>query len=135
MKIGITGSSGSLGKELSKSIKFKKIYRFKGRLENLGINVEVVDLRTLRPIDSETIIDSVNKTGRGLIVQEDTKAISVSSEVAAIIAENCFFNLDAPVSRITPIEIPPMPFSPLQEAEYMPSKNKIIEGIKKLMEI
>ena len=103
--------------------------------KNLGINVEVVDLRTLRPIDSETIIDSVNKTGRGLIVQEDTKAISVSSEVAAIIAENCFFNLDAPVSRITPIEIPPMPFSPLQEAEYMPSKNNILEGIKRLMEI
>ena len=103
--------------------------------KNYGINGEVLDLRSLRPIDSDTIVQSVKKTGRALIVQEDTRAISVSSEVAAIIAEECFFDLDAPIKRLTPIEIPPMPFSPIQEAEYMPSKIKIVKAIRELSEI
>ena len=100
-----------------------------------GIETEVVDLRTLRPIDGETILDSVSRTGRAMIVQEDTGAVSVSSEVSAIIAAEGFFDLDAPVVRVTPPEIPPMPFSPLQEAEFMPSPEKIAAGIRQLAEI
>ena len=103
--------------------------------QSAGIETEVVDLRTLRPIDGETILDSVSRTGRAMIVQEDTGAVSVSSEVAAIIASEGFFDLDAPVMRVTPPEIPPMPFNPLQEAEYMPSPEKIATAIKRLAEV
>ncbi len=100
-----------------------------------GIETEVVDLRTLRPIDSETILDSVSRTGRALVVQEDTPAVSVSSEVSAIIAQDAFFDLDAPVMRVGPPEIPPMPFNPLQEAEYMPSPENIADAIRDLAEV
>ncbi|MBH52992.1 MAG: alpha-ketoacid dehydrogenase subunit beta [Opitutaceae bacterium] len=97
-----------------------------------GIDIEVVDLRTLRPIDAATIVESVSKTGKALIVQEDTPAVSISSEVAAIIAEQCFFDLDGPVMRLGPPEIPAMPFSPLQEAAFMPSPEKMLIAIRKL---
>ena len=103
--------------------------------ESDGIETEVVDLRTLRPIDSETILDSVSRTGRALVVQEDTPAVSVSSEVSAIIAQDAFFDLDAPVMRVGPPEIPPMPFNPLQEAEYMPSPENIAAAIRDLAEV
>ncbi|MEX0762305.1 MAG: alpha-ketoacid dehydrogenase subunit beta [Dehalococcoidia bacterium] len=96
------------------------------------IEVEVVDLRTLRPIDGETVLDSVRRTGKALIVQEDTGAVSVSSEVAAIISQEAFFDLDGPVMRLTGPEIPPMPFNPVQEAEFMPSPDKIADAIRKL---
>lgn len=99
-----------------------------------GIDVEVVDLRTLRPIDCETVVESARKTGKALIVQEDTGAVSVASEVAAIIADQAFFDLDAPISRLTPPELPPMPFSPVQEAEYMPSPEKITAAMRRLAE-
>ncbi|MDP7675218.1 MAG: alpha-ketoacid dehydrogenase subunit beta, partial [Dehalococcoidia bacterium] len=86
-----------------------------------GIDVEVLDLRTLRPIDADSITESVSRTGKVLIVQEDTPAVSISSEVSAIIGERCFFDLDGPITRLAPPEIPPMPFSPIQEAAFMPS--------------
>jgi 2-oxoisovalerate dehydrogenase E1 component beta subunit len=97
-----------------------------------GIEAEVVDLRTLRPLDSATILESVRRTGKALVVQEDTPAVSVGSEVCAIIAGQAFFDLDAPVTRVAPPEIPPMPFSPVQEAAFMPSPDKILEAIRKL---
>ena len=100
-----------------------------------GVDVEVVDLRTLRPLDEETIVESASRTGKTLIVQEDTPAVSVSSEVAAIIGEKCFFDLDGPITRLGPPEIPPMPFSPVQEAAFMPSPEKILEAINRLAEI
>ncbi len=100
-----------------------------------GIGVEVIDLRTLRPIDSEPILESVARTGRALIVQEDTPAVSVSSEISAIIAQHAFFDLDAPVMRVAPPELPPMPFTPLQEAEFMPSPAKIATAIRHLSEL
>ena len=100
-----------------------------------GIDVEVLDLRTLRPIDKDTLVESVSRTGKALIVQEDTPAVSISSEVAAIIAEHCFFELDGPVTRLGPPEIPAMPYSPLMEAEFMPSPEKIHLAIKKLAEL
>lgn len=96
------------------------------------ISVDVVDLRTLRPLDTETILESVRRTSKALIVQEDTPAVSVGSEVAAAIAEHAFFDLDAPVMRVGPPEIPPMPFTPVQEAAFMPSPEKILAAIRKL---
>ncbi len=100
-----------------------------------GIDVEVLDLRTLRPLDAEAIAESVSRTGKALIVQEDTLAVSVSSEIAAIIGERCFFDLDGPIIRLGPPEIPPMPFSPVQEAAFMPSPEKILAAITKLAEL
>lgn len=100
--------------------------------ESDGVDVEVVDLRTIRPIDAETVLESVAKTAKLLIVQEDTGAVSVASEVAAVVAESGFYDLDAPVSRLTPPEIPPMPFSPNQEAAYIPSVDEIASAMREL---
>ncbi len=100
--------------------------------EQDGINAEVVDLRTLRPLDAETIIASARRTSKAMVVQEDTLAVSVGSEVAALIAEHAFYDLDAPVMRVGPPDLPPMPFSPLQEAAFMPSPEKIAVAIRKL---
>ena len=97
-----------------------------------GIDVEVVDLRTLRPIDAKTVLESVEKTSKLLIVQEDTAAVSIASEVSAIVAESGFYHLDAPIHRLTPPEIPPMPFSPNQEAEYIPSVEDISAAVRDL---
>ena len=100
-----------------------------------GLDVEVLDLRTLRPLDADAIAESVSRTGKVLIVQEDTPAVSISSEVAAIVGERCFFDLAGPITRLTAPELPPMPFSPLQEAAFMPSPEKIVAAIAKLAEL
>ncbi len=100
-----------------------------------GIDVEILDLRTLRPLDADAIAESASRTGKALIVQEDTPAVSISSEVAAIIGERCFFDLDGPITRLGPPELPPMPFSPVQEAAFMPSPEKILTAIMKLAKI
>ena len=97
-----------------------------------GVSVEVVDLRTLRPLDVETILASVRKTSRALVVHEDNAAVSVGSEVSALIAEHAFEDLDAPVMRLAGPEIPAMPFAPTLEAEYMPTAEKIAAKIREL---
>ena len=101
-------------------------------LANEGVNVEVVDLRTLRPIDEEMIVSSVNKTGKALVVHEDNKAGGIGGEVAAIISENCFEHLDGPVTRLAGPEVPAMPFSPPLEAIYMLDTAKIVDAMRKL---
>ena len=75
-----------------------------------GINVEVVDLRTVYPLDKETIIDRAKQTGKVLLVTEDNLEGSVMSEVSAIIAEHCLFELDAPIMRLAAPDVPSMPF-------------------------
>lgn len=97
-----------------------------------GIDVEVVDLRTLRPLDTDTVLDSVRKTGKAMVVHEDTKAGGIGGEIAAVIAEYAFESLDAPVMRVAGPEVPAMPFSPLLEAEFMPSPEKIATAIRQL---
>jgi 2-oxoisovalerate dehydrogenase E1 component beta subunit len=97
-----------------------------------GIEAMVLDLRTLRPLDREAIVAAAKHTGKVLVVQEDTPAVSISSEVSAIIAEEAFFDLDAPVMRVGPPELPPMPFSPVQEAAFMPSPEKILAAMERL---
>lgn len=98
-----------------------------------GIDVEVVDLRTLRPLDTGTVLDSVRKTSRAMVVHEDTKAGGIGGEIAAVIAEEAFEDLDAPVMRVAGPEVPAMPFSPLLEAEFMPSPAKIATAIRRLV--
>ncbi len=97
-----------------------------------GIDVEVVDLRTLRPLDTDTVLESVRKTSRAIVVHEDTKAGGIGGEISAVIAEYAFEDLDAPVMRVAGPEVPAMPFSPLLEAEFMPSPEKIAAAIRKL---
>ncbi|HEC2183664.1 TPA: alpha-ketoacid dehydrogenase subunit beta [Staphylococcus delphini] len=94
-------------------------------LKGEDIDVEVVDLRTVYPLDQQTIIECAKKTGKCLLVTEDNKEGSVMSEVAAIIAENCLFDLDAPVMRLAGPDVPAMPFSPPLEDEFMINPDKI----------
>ena len=97
-----------------------------------GIRAEVVDLRSLRPLDSATVLDSVRKTGKALVVHEDTRLGGIGGEVAAIIAEEAFDYLDAPIMRLAGPEVPAMPFSPTLEAEFMLDTEQIAEAMRNL---
>ncbi|EGQ2993829.1 alpha-ketoacid dehydrogenase subunit beta [Staphylococcus pseudintermedius] len=101
-------------------------------LKGEAIDVEVVDLRTVYPLDQQTIIECAKKTGKCLLVTEDNKEGSVMSEVAAIIAENCLFDLDAPVKRLAGPDVPAMPFSPPLEDEFMINPDKIKNKMREL---
>ena len=97
-----------------------------------GVSVEVVDLRTLRPLDTDAALQSVMKTGKALVVHEDNKVGGVGGEVAAVIAEDAFEYLDAPVRRLAGPEVPAMPYSPPLEALYMLDSAKIAAAIRSL---
>ena len=97
-----------------------------------GIHAEVVDLRSLRPLDSATILESVKKTGKALVVHEDTRLGGIGGEVSAIIAEEAFDYLDAPIMRVAGPEVPAMPFSPPLEAEFMLDTDQIADAIRSL---
>ena len=97
-----------------------------------GISVEVVDLRTVRPLDTETVLDSVRKTARALVVYEDNKVLGVGAEVAAVIAEDAFDSLDAPVTRMAGPDVPAMPFAPTLEEQFMVSPDNIADALRKL---
>ena len=101
-------------------------------LASEGIHAEVVDLRSLRPLDSATVLESVRKTGKALVVHEDTRLGGIGGEVAAIIAEEAFDYLDAPIIRLTGPEVPAMPFSPPLEAEFMLDTDQIADAIRNL---
>ena len=101
-------------------------------LASEGIHAEVVDLRSLRPLDSATILESVKKTGKALVVHEDTRLGGIGGEVSAIIAEEAFDYLDAPIVRLTGPEVPAMPFSPPLEAEFMLDTDQIAGAIRSL---
>lgn len=101
-------------------------------LASEGIDTEVVDLRTLLPMDRETILASVRKTGKALIVHEDTLTGGYGAEVAAVIADQGFTDLDAPVKRLAGPDIPAMPYShPLQDW-FMPDPAKIADAARDL---
>jgi 2-oxoisovalerate dehydrogenase E1 component beta subunit len=99
-----------------------------------GAEIEVVDLRTVSPIDAETVLESVGKTSRVLVVHEDNLTGGVGAEVSAIIAEHAFDSLDAPVMRLAGPDIPAMPFAPTLEAAYMPTADKIADALRKLLD-
>ncbi|HIA75144.1 MAG TPA: alpha-ketoacid dehydrogenase subunit beta [Dehalococcoidia bacterium] len=101
-------------------------------LEN--ISVEVLDLRTVRPLDVESIINTVKKTGKTLIVYEDNRALGIGSEVSALVSQHAFEYLDAPVIRLGGPEVPAMPFSPPLENMFMINAEKILTAIKELAE-
>ena len=101
-------------------------------LESDGISVEVLDLRTVRPIDEQAVLDTAIKTGKVLVVHEDNKSLGVGAEVSAIISESAFEYLDGPVTRLAGPEIPAMPFSPPLEEMYMINTEKILHAIRQL---
>jgi pyruvate dehydrogenase E1 component beta subunit len=103
--------------------------RAAGRLAEEGIDAEVVDLRTVDPLDEETVLSSVRKTHRLVIVQEVWRKCSVSSEIAAIAAEKALYYLDAPILRVTARDVP-NPFSPVLEEFVLPNEEKIIAAVK-----
>jgi acetoin:2,6-dichlorophenolindophenol oxidoreductase subunit beta len=97
-----------------------------------GISLEVVDPRTLSPLDEETILNSVKKTHRLLIVHEEVKFAGSGAEIAAMVAEKAFDYLDAPIVRVG-APFTPVPFSPALEQEFIPSEEKIIQAVKKMI--
>ncbi len=96
-----------------------------------GVNIEVIDLRSLAPIDYPTLFASANKTGRVVIVHEAPTNVSISSEIAARIAENCFYSLEAPVLRVGGFDTP-YPPAKLEEA-YLPDADRILEAVDRSM--
>lgn len=97
-----------------------------------GISVEVVDLRTLVPLDREAIVASVRKTGKAMVVHEDNLTGGFGAEVAATIAQHAFDSLDGPVVRIGAPDVPAMPFNTPQEEFFMPSPEKIAKAMREL---
>jgi 2-oxoisovalerate dehydrogenase E1 component beta subunit len=100
-------------------------------LEHEGISVEVLDLRTVWPLDREAILRSVERTSRALVVYESHRAFGIGAEVSAVIAEEGFDLLDAPVTRVAPPNVP-VPFSPPLEDAYLPQAEDIARAVRDL---
>lgn len=97
-----------------------------------GVSVEVIDLRSLLPLDKETILESVKKTSKALIVYEDNLTLGYGAELSAILASEAFEYLDGPVMRVASPDIPSMPFHPAMEFEALPNPAKISDALRKL---
>jgi len=103
-------------------------------LEREGVSAEIIDLRTVLPIDEETVLSSVRKTSRAILLHEDTLTGGVGAELAARIAERAFDSLDAPIVRIAAPDTP-VPFStPLEEA-FLPNAGKVLEKARWLVRL
>ena len=96
------------------------------------MDVEVVDLRTISPLDRETFLESVRKTSKAIVVYEDYHTYGVGAEVAATIAQDTFHDLDAPVMRLAGPDVPAMGLAPTLEAEFMLSPEKIANAMREL---
>lgn len=97
-----------------------------------GIDAEVVDLRTLKPLDVDTILASVRKTSKAMIVYEDNRFLGFGAEVAAIIAEEAFDALDGPIMRVAGLDVPAVPYADTLAAAFMPNATKIAETMRRL---
>lgn len=102
------------------------------QVATLGHSVEVIDLRSLRPLDEETIFNSLRKTHRALIVDEGWRSVSLASEISARIMENVFYDLDAPVQRLCRMEIP-LPYAKHLEEAAIPQKKDIVAKISEML--
>ena len=100
-------------------------------MESNGVSVEVIDLRTLNPLDEETIYRSVKKTNRVAVIHEDTLTAGFGAEIVALIVKNCFEHLDAPVMRVAALDSP-VPYSPPLEDAVLPNKQKILTALEQL---
>lgn len=117
-------------------VSFGKIFKVANaavvELEKEGINVELIDLRTVRPIDYETIINSVKKTNRLVVVEEAWPLASISSEIAFMVQKKAFDYLDAPVTRITTADTP-LPYAPTLIEASLPNVAKVVKAVKDVM--
>jgi pyruvate dehydrogenase E1 component beta subunit len=102
------------------------------KLEEKGVSAEVIDIRTLQPLDLQTILDSVKRTARLVIVSDDVKTGGVGAEISAAVTENAFDYLDAPVMRVACPDTP-IPFSPPLEQLYMPNADKVIQAVDQIV--
>ena len=96
-----------------------------------GISVEVVDLRSLMPLDKDLILSSVRKTGKVLIAHEDTLTGGIGGEIAALVAEFAFESLDAPIKRVGAMDIP-TPFAPTLKEYFLPNRERILTALQEL---
>src|SRR4029077_951844 len=96
-----------------------------------GIEAEVVDLRTLLPLDKETILASVKKTNKLLIVHEDTRTGGVAGEIASLVCEGAFEDLDGPIVRVTSLDTP-VPYAPTLEERFLPNAEKVAGAAREL---
>jgi pyruvate dehydrogenase E1 component beta subunit len=110
----------------------KEAYKAADTLEKEGIAVEVIDLRTIRPMDFEAIFNSVKKTNRLVILEEAWPFASVSSEITFQVQNNVFDYLDAPIKRITTADTP-APYSPVLLEEWLPNANDVVNAVKEVM--
>jgi pyruvate dehydrogenase E1 component beta subunit len=98
-----------------------------------GTSAEVIDLRTLKPLDEDTVLDSVRKTGRAVVVQEAARTCGFGAEVAAILAEKAIFDLRGPVVRVTGYDVPYPPYS--IENAFLPSTQRVVEAARRIREM
>jgi 2-oxoisovalerate dehydrogenase E1 component beta subunit len=94
-----------------------------------GIDCEVIDVRSLQPLDTETLVDSVSKTGRAVVVHEAPRTCGFGAELAAILQERCFLHLEAPIRRVTGLDTP---FPYTLEMEYLPRAPRILKAIREV---
>ena len=99
--------------------------------EETGIDAEIIDLRTLLPLDTDAIEASVDKTGRCVIVHEATRTSGFGAELAAVVAETCFFHLEAPIERVTGWDTP---YPHAQEWDYFPGPARVGAAYRRVME-
>jgi 2-oxoisovalerate dehydrogenase E1 component beta subunit len=97
------------------------------------IHAEVIDLRSLQPLDQQTILESVRKTSKVCIVHEDTRTMGLGAELAALISEQALMDLDAPIVRVTGPDVAGIPFNDAGEAEFLPNAVKITEAARRLV--
>jgi len=102
------------------------------KLHAEGVEAEVLDLRTIKPMDEAAVIATTRKTGKVLVVHEDNRFGGIAAEVMALIMEKAFDALDAPVMRLTPPDVPAMPFNHVLEEAFMPSVDKILSAARQL---
>lgn len=119
---------------ISYSLPLRFIEQAAAELAEEGISTHILDLRTIQPLDKEAILESVRRTGKVLIVHEDNKTGGVGAEVAAIIAEELLFELDAPIMRLCGPDVPAMPINPPGEKFFLLNADKVREAMKQLAE-
>ncbi|MEC7965465.1 MAG: alpha-ketoacid dehydrogenase subunit beta [Pseudomonadota bacterium] len=107
------------------------VYVAEAAAEEAGVDAEVIDLRTLMPLDLDTIVASVQKTGRCVIVHEATRTSGFGAELMSLVQESCFYHLEAPMIRVTGWDTP---YPHAQEWEYFPGPARVGEALKKVME-
>ena len=110
----------------------KVVHKAAEELEKEGISAEIVDLRTVRPIDYDTIINSVKKTNRLVVVEEAWPLSSISTEIAYMVQKNAFDYLDAPVRRVTTADVP-LPYAPTLIEASLPNVERVIKEVKSVM--